>query len=280
MRGPPPVCPSHHARPDLPESRRNDVLTFFDVPSIIRVMSTLSRKQREIQEREERILAVARDQLVQHGYHGLSMDRIAQALEYAKGTIYNHFPCKEEIMLALANQALEKRTEMFRRVASMSGGTRERLAGIGAAAELFARGFPNHFAVEQLIRSSSIWDKTSEKRRQTMQRCESRCMEIVAGIVRDAVASGDLQLPEGYAAEDVVFGLWSMSFGAYSIIATSESLAELGVSDPYLVVRRNMNAMVDGLGWRPMSHEIDYTALFERIQQEVFGEETEALSAV
>ena len=41
-----------------------------------------------------------------------------------------------------------------------------------------------------------------------------------------------------------------------------------------------MNAMVDGLGWRPLSDEIDYTALFERIQQEVFGDEIAALDIV
>lgn len=236
-------------------------------------MSTLTRKQREIQLREERILEVARDQFVHDGYHGLSMDRIAQQLEYAKGTIYNHFPCKEEIMIALANQALEKRTDMFRRVAALPGRTRERLAGIGAAAELFARRFPNHFAVEQLIRSSSIWGKTSEKRQHVMRLCESRCMEIVGGIVRDAVACGDLTLSEGTCAEDVVFGLWSMSFGAYSIIATSESLAEIGVHDPYSVVRRNMNAMVDGLGWHPLSHEVDYATTFDRVQQTAFPDE-------
>jgi AcrR family transcriptional regulator len=237
------------------------------------VMSTMTRKQREIQQREQRILEVAREQLVRDGYHGLSMDRIAQSLEYAKGTIYNHFPCKEEIMLALANEALEKRTQMFRRAAQLSGRTRERLAAIGAAAEHFARAFPHHFAVEQLIRSASIWDKTSERRRNAMSRSESCCMEIVGGVVRDAVSCGDLEMRAGATPEEIVFGLWSMSFGAYSIIATSESLSDLGIGDPYETVRQNMNVMVDGLGWQPLSHEIDYTSLYERIQQQVFAED-------
>lgn len=236
-------------------------------------MKTMTRKQQEIQERESRILQVARELLAAEGYHGLSMDRIALALEYAKGTIYNHFPCKEEIILALANEAFQKRTEMFRRVASMPGRTRERLAGIGAACELFARGFPDHFAVEQLVRSSSMWEKTSEKRRSIMQLSESRCMGIVAGIVRDAASCGDLKLRKDTAPEDIAFGLWSLSFGAYSIIATGDSLTELGVTDPYSVVRQNMNSMVDGLGWIPLSNELDYTAMFDKLQKEVFVDE-------
>ncbi|MCA9258394.1 MAG: helix-turn-helix transcriptional regulator, partial [Planctomycetales bacterium] len=80
-------------------------------------MKTLTRKQRELQEREARILEVSREVVVREGYHGLSMDRVAEALEYSKGTIYNHFSCKEDIILALAVQTTEKRTELFERAA-------------------------------------------------------------------------------------------------------------------------------------------------------------------
>ena len=230
------------------------------------VMSQPSRKQREIQQR------------VAEGYHGLSMERIAATLEYAKGTIYNHFPNKEEIMIALANVALQTRTNMFRRAATYAGPSRDRLTAIGSANELFVQRFPDHFRVEQLIRSTSIWDKTSEKRRNTMLMCESQCMETVAGVVRDGVATGDVTLREGLTAEDFVFGLWSMSFGAFSIISTSPSLTEIGIANPYEAIRHNMNVLVDGLGWTPLSSERNYIELFDLVQQELFPEETAALA--
>src|SRR3984885_3865421 len=91
------------------------------------MQGTLTRKQREIQGREGRILEVARTMIVEDGYHGLSMDRIAEALEYSKGTIYQHFSCKEDILMALANQAIERRLEMFRRAAAFRGKSRERM---------------------------------------------------------------------------------------------------------------------------------------------------------
>lgn len=240
-------------------------------------MAKLTRKQREMQQREAQILAVARELFVAEGYHGLSMERIAAELEYAKGTIYNHFPNKEEIMIALSNAALQKRTGMFRRAAAYHGSSRDRLTAIGAANELFVLRFPNHFRVEQLIRSTSIWDKTSEKRRSTMLMCESQCMETVAGVVRDAVASGEVTLCDEITAEDFVFGLWSMGFGAFSIISTSQSLPEIGIMNPYEALRRNMNVLIDGLGWRPLSHERDYLAMFDQIQREMFPEETAQL---
>ena len=236
-------------------------------------METLTRKQREIQDREVRILKVARRMLVDGGYLGLSMDAIAAELEYSKGTIYNHFPCKEEIIIALAIQTMDKRTDMFQRAASLQADSRQRLSAIGVASELFVRLYPDHFSVEQLIRAASIWDKTSGKRQQTMHLAESRCMSIAAGVVRDGTARGDLELPEGMSPEGLVFGLWSLTFGAYSIIATSDGLQDHGLLDPYRTIRQQMNLTLDGYGWTPSSAEYDYMALFERQMAEVFPDE-------
>lgn len=242
-------------------------------------MPTLTRKQRELQEREGRILAAARPLLLREGYHGLNMDRIAEQLEYSKGTIYNHFNCKEEIIIALAIETLQRRTEMFERAAAFRGLPRERMAAIGMAAELFVKLYAEHFRVEQVIRSSSIWEKTSEKRRSIMRACETRCIGMLAGIVRDAVARDDLALPAGTTPEQLVFGLWSLSYGAYSIIADNSSLDELGISDPYAAVRQNLNLLIDGYHWKPLSPEHDYDAIHKRIESEVFAEEIRAVSA-
>lgn len=238
-------------------------------------MVTITRKQRERQEREAKILQLARGMLRETGYLGLSMDRIATQMEYSKGTIYQHFQNKEEIILALANEALEKRLEMFQAAATWSGATctRDRMAAIGAAAEKFVEQYPHHFAVEQIVRSASIWEKTSEERRQFMQMCEGRCMQIVGGIVRDGLAHGDLKLPPERTAEDVVFGLWSLNFGAYTIVTSSESLEENGIRDPIAALRHNQNLMLDGYDWRPLYSEKDYDATMDQVKREVFIDE-------
>ena len=236
-------------------------------------MVTLSRKEREKLEREARILDLARGMLRSVGYHGLSMDRIAAEMEYSKGTIYQHFPNKEEIILALANQALEQRLGMFEKASTAVSGSRQRMAAIGAAAEEFVEHYPQHFAVEQIIRSASMWEKTSEERREHMRTCEHRCMQIVGGIVRDGIAQGDVQLPGEMKPEDLVFGLWSINFGAYTIITSSDSLEEIGIDDPVATLRKNMNLLLDGYGWKPLSEEFDYTETMDQVRREVFGHE-------
>ncbi len=231
---------------------------------------TLTRKQRERQEREARILELGRTMLSEVGYLGLSMDRIAAEMEYSKGTIYQHFCNKEEIILALANEALEKRLQMFEQAATWPGRPRERMAAIGAAAEEFVEHYPQHFAVEQIVRSASIWEKTSSQRQEFMHSCESRCLHIVSGVVRDGLAQGDLKLPAGRTPEDLVFGLWSLNFGAYTILTSSDSLGDNGISDPVLALRQSQHRMLDGYGWQPLSQELDYMALMDQVKNEVF----------
>ena len=238
-------------------------------------MVTLSRKERERQEREARILSLARGMLREVGYLGLSMDRIAAQMEYSKGTIYQHFRNKEEVILALANEALEKRLSMFERASTWSGAeySRDRMAAIGAAAEKFVEQYPHHFAVEQIVRSASIWEKTSEERREFMHACEGRCMQIVGGVVRDGLSHGDLELPKARSVEDLVFGLWSMNFGAYTIVTSSESLAENGITDPIAALRHNQHLMLDGYHWQPLSFDRDYGSKMDQVKSEVFGDD-------
>jgi len=230
-------------------------------------METLTPKQQEIREREARILATARPIVVREGYHGLSMDRIAEKLEYSKGTIYNHFSCKEEIIIALAIENMAKRIELFRKAAEFKGCSRHRIMAIGAAAETFVRQYSDYFQFEQILRLDSVREKTSEKRQAVIENCEIQCMSVVSGVVRDAIASDDLQLPEGMTPESLVFGLWSLTTGAYSIALNSDSLRLIGVSEPFELVRQHLATLLDGYGWRPLSTEIDIEKILQEIRK-------------
>ena len=107
--------------------------------------------------------------------------------------------------------------------------------------------------VEQIVRASSIWEKTSPERREVMEMCERKCMATIVTIVHDAVDSGELVLPDGLPPEAVVFGLWAINFGAQTIASSSTSLSEIGIDDPMLLVRENENRMLDGYHWGPLS---------------------------
>lgn len=232
-----------------------------------------TRKQREIEQRELLFLDVARRQLAEVGYHQFNMDKIAEETEYSKGTIYQHFKNKEDVLMGLASQTMEKRASMFERASAFRGRTRERIIAIGLACDLFVRLFPEHFHVEQILRTSSLWERTSEDRRSFLKGCEFRCFGIVTGIIRDSISEGDLVLPVGMMPEELAFSLWSMSFGAHLIIATAPSLEELGLKSPHESVFISFDKLLDGYQWKPLASEWDFDESKVSILKQVFPEE-------
>ena len=116
-------------------------------------MATSTRKQREWQQRENLILDAARDMLLEGGYLGLNMDRIAEAVEYSKGTIYQHFSCKEDVLSAICTQSLEHMTALFEQGATFDGRTRERMVALGEAYDLFVRLYPHHFQSSLILQT-------------------------------------------------------------------------------------------------------------------------------
>ncbi len=236
-------------------------------------MQVLTRKQREIHDREQQILSLARPILVAEGYQALSMDRLATQMEYAKGTLYNHFPNKEEIVAALALESLELRRNMFERAAMLSGGSRERMMAIGCACDIYAVDCGEHFAVEQMLRNAVIWEKSSEKRQQLVRQCELRAMSVVAGVVRDAVAAGDLQIPSKMTAEELVFGFWSLTYGSHVLIASSPSLPDIGVNNPVRSIRYHGWTLMNGYNWQPLISFEEAEAAMDSLAERILAHE-------
>lgn len=237
-------------------------------------MSTLSRKQREIQQREGMLLDVARKMLVEQGYAGLSMDRIAEFTEYSKGVIYQHFSSKEDLVTAMAVQSLQRRVEFFSKSAAFQGRPRERMMAIGVAEELFVRLHPHYFHSELIIKMASLKERVSSERLEDLRQEQNQCFGKVRGIVQDAIECGDLVLHPKLTPADIVMGLWSLNMGSYSLVHTDrEMLIENGVTTPFTGVRVHCHALLDGYGWKPLVGEWDYEQTYGRILREVFPEE-------
>ena len=66
--------------------------------------TSLREKQRI--EREALIIQAAEEVLQEKGYYDTSMDEIAARVGIAKGTIYTHFPGKEELVVAIFKRSM------------------------------------------------------------------------------------------------------------------------------------------------------------------------------
>ena len=236
-------------------------------------MSTVERKKREFAYREDLIKETARRLLLKVGYLGLNMDLIAKEIEYSKGTVYQHFSSKEEILLALTLQWTRKEGEFFRRAAMFSGKSREKAVALAEAYELFVRLYPHHLKTKLLILNESIRGKGSIEFRKQLEVCEQENMGIVSGVVRDGLAAGDLEGVPGISPEEIVFGIWTGAFGAFVLMGSDTPLPALGIQHPMKAVKVSMHALLDGFGWRPYSSEWDYQKTTERVHKEIFFNE-------
>ena len=239
-------------------------------------MSTKSRKQREIVQRELHLLDVARGMLIAQGYAGLSMDRLAEATEFSKGTIYQHFSTKEDLVMAMAAQSSEILASMFERLKSFEGRPRERFQGLVIADEYFSRLHPHAFRSEMIIKMADLEGRASDERRAALQIQENRCSSLIRGFLEVAVAVGDLA-PDASQC-DIMLGAVCLAIGTH--MATSNYrgfLAQIGPVDPFTATRVSAQALLDGFGWKPLSSEWDYAATYLRIEREVFADESRSL---
>ena len=235
---------------------------------------TALRKERQKAEREKMILDVSRRLLLEHGFSGLTMDRLVKEVEYSKGVVYEHFKSKEDLVFALAGESMERKAAWFTRAAAFQGRHRERMMAIGVSEELFVRLNPQYFHTEQIIHMSLMAERASDERCEELLTKQRSCFTSVLSIVNDAVAAGDFKIPPKMVAPDVVFALWSHHFGAYSIMHTARDvLAAAGVTQVFSGVRQSCHAMLDGMGWHPLTKEWDYEEAYRRILREVFPQE-------
>jgi AcrR family transcriptional regulator len=234
---------------------------------------TQARKDRERAEREELILDHAQRSLLTDGFQNLNLDDLAKAVEYSKGTLYLHFKTKEDIALAVATRAIRERAEFFERGAEFKGSSRERMRAIGFACCHFATVYPDYFSVELMLKSHSFWEKADPLRQQAHGMEGARCFRAVQRIVKDALDAGDL--PQGHLpAERIVFAIACTAIGSHILGRSNHAGIFPGAQDPLKMMCQNVDIVLDGLGWKPHSRDVDADAVDRRIQREIFPEAT------
>jgi AcrR family transcriptional regulator len=65
-------------------------------------------RERQRQVREQEIVQVARRLLIARGYHGTSMDEVAELVGISKATLYQHFPSKDDLIVRLIVEYLDR----------------------------------------------------------------------------------------------------------------------------------------------------------------------------
>ena len=79
------------------------------------------------EERRQQLLRAAQQVFVAHGYHGAAMDEIAEVAEVSKPVLYQHFPGKRELYLALLDSHLQTLTDLLTQAIAGTQDNRQRV---------------------------------------------------------------------------------------------------------------------------------------------------------
>lgn len=136
---------------------------------------------------KRRIAAKAKTLFVHRGYGAVTMNEVCEAARVSKGSLYHHFPSKEELFLVVVEEDTERwRADWDRKRTGMTS-IEDQLV---ALAEHYADDFQNPLftAMEEFSRSHLMTDELVERLLRINDNASLACRDVLRG----AMAKGEL----------------------------------------------------------------------------------------
>ena len=138
------------------------------------------------QARRRQLLGAAQEVFVAQGYHAAAMDEIAERAGVSKPVLYQHFPGKLELYLALLDESVEALTDTVRAALASTTDNKQRVSAtftaffdfVGSTGQAFRLVFESDLRNERAVR---------ERLDSTMR----VCAEMISEIIREDAGVGD-----------------------------------------------------------------------------------------
>lgn len=187
-------------------------------------MGIEERKQREKEQMRRLILDAARAIFLEKGYNQASIRNIADKIEYSPGTIYLYFKEKDEIFLALHNEAFGQLFELMAPL-RMVEDPFERLIAMGRIYIDFALKNKDLYdlmfimqAPMNMLDNACHWTEGD------------RVFDYLVDTVRQCQAGGRMQ---GHDPSTLSFSIWSAMHGMCALYCRDRMMVVAHVSDEF-----------------------------------------------
>jgi len=219
--------------------------------------------------REEFMLEKAREIAKTGGFHSLSLPELANASGYSKPTIYKYFINKEDLLTALVVASTAMRVAHYERALAFGGRAREKMMAIHS---LNFGIFHDAFHDWLSLLANKHQKKSKPERQKALNRNNERILEIHADIVRQAAREGDLVLAKGMDEYKLVFTLTAATIGGCVMTESDSPVIKEWFKKIKFMHGTFGQVLLDGMGWRPLSTEWDYSKTLDRFYRDVFPE--------
>lgn len=150
----------------------------------------------------ERIIAEATRLIVAHGYDGVAMREIAEAVGISKPGLYHHFRDKEDLLEAVLTHWIDTMETLMARV-RLASGTREQLLTLVRGLFLQA---PTQRALIRL--GTQDLPRLREEIRASIRHCyRENFLEPIEAIFREGVAQGTLRPVDPHLTTWLLLGM-------------------------------------------------------------------------
>jgi len=137
-------------------------------------------------ERRRQLLDAALEVFVSQGYHAAAMDEIAERAGVSKPVLYQHFPGKLELYLALLDESVDTLAETVRDALRSNTDPKQRVAATFGAYFEYVGGKGQAY---RLVFESDLSNEPAVRDR--LDRVQRDCAEMVSQAVREDAGIGD-----------------------------------------------------------------------------------------
>ena len=167
-------------------------------------MEQQSRRERH-EETKVAILAATRALIIEKGVAGVALREVARRTGYSPASLYEYFSGKEDLVAAVAAEALEQLAIALRQVPPELP-PRQRLVEIGMAYIAFAHRSPEQFLL--------IFERLPSGRSSLQQQPGPRSpYRFLLDGVQAAIDSRAIRPRQGYGLEEIAYGIWALVHG-------------------------------------------------------------------
>ena len=206
-------------------------------------MGTRERKEREKMARKNAILEAARTVFFEKGFHAATMDQIAETAELSKGSLYLHFPSKEELYVTLILEGLEILHERFLQAAKDTKDWERKLRNIGKAYCSFYRKNRNYFGILFFLQHGEITSNISESLFQMYFEKGMSCLNVLAKAIQEGMEAGEIETDNPMELAVVSWG----SLNGIILLYEEEEHRRFIPGSLDNLIRKSMDLMIEGL---------------------------------
>jgi AcrR family transcriptional regulator len=180
-------------------------------------------------ERRAQLLESALEVFVAQGYHAAAMDDIAERAGVSKPVLYQHFPGKLDLYLALLDASCDNIIDNCRQALESTEDNKQRVA---ATMDVFFAYVASETGAFRLVFESDLTNEPAV--REHVERVTTECAAMIAEVIHD-----DTGLP-GTASRLL----------AVSLVGMAQVSARFWLSEAGGITQSDAAALVAGLAWR------------------------------